>query len=147
MKNIWNEFKEFAIRGNVFDMAIGIIIGAAFGKIVSSLVEDVVMPPFGLLMKKVNFADLYFNLSGGEYISLAEAKEAGAATINYGIFINNVISFAIIAACVFFMVRYINNLKRKEDVEAIAPTQKSCPRCFQSISLKATRCSFCTSEL
>jgi len=147
MKRVLQEFKEFAVRGNVVDMAVGIIIGAAFGKIVSSLVSDIVMPPLGLLVGKIDFANLYLNLSGGEYVSLAEAKAAGAVTINYGVFLDNILSFLIVALCVFFLVRQINSLKRKEDVESIAPTQKSCPYCFTSISIKATRCPLCTSNL
>ncbi|MFC1808788.1 large-conductance mechanosensitive channel protein MscL [Candidatus Omnitrophota bacterium] len=141
------EFKEFAVRGNVIDMAVGIIIGAAFGKLVSSIVEDIVMPPIGLLIKNVNFADLYINLSGGQYASLAEAKAAKVVTINYGVFLNNGISFIIVAACCFILVKQINNLRRKEDTTSIAPTQKSCPYCLMSISLKAKRCPHCTSQL
>lgn len=147
MKKILQEFREFAVRGNVVDMAVGIIIGAAFGRIVSSLVEDIVMPPMGLITGKINFADLYINLSGVHYASLEEAKAAGAATVNYGVFINHVISFLIVALCVFFMVKQVNALRRKEDVDSIAPTQKSCSYCFSSISIKATRCPHCTSEL
>ena len=144
---IIQEFKEFAVRGNVIDMAVGILVGAAFGKIVSSLVEDIIMPPIGLVTGKIDFSSLYINLSGGMYNSLAEAKAAGAVTMNYGIFLNNIISFLVVAACVFFLVKQINNLKRKEDVGSIAPTQKSCPYCFSSISMKATRCPLCTSQL
>lgn len=147
MKKIMQEFKEFAVRGNVVDMGVGIIIGAAFGKIVASLVEDIVMPPMARITGRINFSNLFFNLSGGEYSTLAEAKAAGATTINYGLFINNVITFLIVAICVFFLVKQINRLKRKEDVESIAPTQKSCPYCFSSISIKATRCPHCTSEI
>lgn len=147
MKKIIKEFKEFAVRGSVIDMAVGIIIGAAFGKIVHSLVEDIIMPPIGLVIKRLEFSNLYFNLSGGTYATLAEAKKAGAITINYGIFITNVISFLVVAVCVFFLVKQINNLKRKEDVASIAPTQKSCPYCFMSISVKAARCPYCTSNL
>lgn len=144
---IMQEFKEFAVRGSVIDMAVGILTGAAFGKIVSSLVEDIIMPPIGILTGKIDFSNLYINLSGRVYNSLAEAKTAGAATINYGIFLNNVISFLVVAVCVFLLVKQINNLRRKEDTESIAPTQKSCPYCFSSISIKATRCPLCTSQL
>jgi len=144
---IMQEFKEFAVRGNVIDMAVGILIGAAFGKIVSSLVQDIIMPPIGLITGRIDFSSLYINLSGGVYNSLTEAKAAGAATINYGLFINNVISFLVVAICVFLLVKQINNLRRKEDTESIAPTQKSCPYCFSSISIKATRCPLCTSQL
>lgn len=144
---IIQEFKEFAVRGNVIDMAVGILIGAAFGKLVSSLVEDIIMPPIGIITGKIDFSNLYINLSGGVYKSLAGAKAAGAATINYGLFINNAISFLVVAICVFFLVKQINNLRRKEDAESIAPTQTSCPYCFSSISIKATRCPLCTSQL
>jgi large conductance mechanosensitive channel len=147
MKKVLQEFKEFAVRGNVVDMAVGILIGAAFGKIISSLVEDIIMPPIGLITGKIDFSNLYINLSKGTYQSLAEAKAAGAATINYGIFINHFISFIVVAFCVFFLVKQINNLKRKEDIVSIAPTQKSCPYCLSSISIKATRCPYCTSVL
>ena len=147
MKRIFQEFREFAVRGNVVDMAVGILVGAAFGKIVSSLVEDIVMPPLSLLTGKIDYSNLYINLSGSTYSSLAEAKKAGAATINYGLFMNNIISFLIVAICVFFIVKQINNLRRKEDVDSIAPTQKSCPYCHSSISIKATRCPQCTSQL
>jgi len=138
MKKMPQELKEFAVRGNVVDMAVGVVIGAAFGKIVRSLVSDIVMPPIGLLTGKIDFSNLFFDLSGGQYNSLAEAKAAGAATINYGTFLNNTISFLIVALRVFFVVKQVNSLKRKEDVESIAPTQKSWPHCFSSISLKAT---------
>lgn len=144
---VFKEFKEFAVRGNVIDMAVGIIIGAAFGKIVNSLVKDVVMPPVGVLIGGVDFSNHFIALSDGTYTTLAEAQAAGATTLNYGIFINTILSFLIVALCVFFLVRQVNRLKRKEDVASIAPTQKSCPYCFTSISIKATRCPFCTSEL
>ncbi len=147
MKKMLDEFREFAVRGSVVDMAVGILIGAAFGKIVSSLVEDIIMPPIGLITGKIDFSNLYVNLSEGTYQSLAEAKAAGAATINYGIFINHFISFFVVAVCVFLLVRQINNLKRKEDSASIAPTQKSCSYCFSSISIEANRCPYCTSEL
>ncbi|MCF7874589.1 MAG: large conductance mechanosensitive channel protein MscL [Candidatus Omnitrophica bacterium] len=140
------EFREFAVRGSVVDMAVGILIGAAFGRIVTSLVEDIIMPPIGLITGKIDFSNLYVNLSKGTYQSLSEAKAAGAATINYGIFINHFISFLVVAFCVFFLVKQINNLKRKEDAASIAPTQKSCPYCFSSISIKATKCAYCTAE-
>lgn len=147
MKKIFNEFKEFAIRGNVVDMAVGIVIGAAFGKIVSSLVEDIVMPPIAWVAGRMDFANCFINLSEGQYSTLAEAKAAGAATINYGIFLNNLISFIVVATCVFFFVKQINRLRRTEDVKSVSLTQKSCPYCFSSISVKATRCPQCTSEL
>ncbi|MBU1122767.1 MAG: large-conductance mechanosensitive channel protein MscL [Candidatus Omnitrophota bacterium] len=141
------EFKEFAVRGNVVDMAVGILIGAAFGKIVNSLVNDIIMPPISIITGKIDFSNLYINFSGIHYNSLADAKAAGAATLNYGIFVNNLISFFIVAVCVFFIVKQINKLKRNEDVASVAPTQKSCPYCFASISIKATRCPHCTSQL
>lgn len=144
---MFKEFKEFAVRGNVIDMAVGIIIGAAFGKIVDSLVKDLVMPPVGALTGGIDFSNHFISLSGKSYATLAEAKAAGASTLNYGLFLNTVLSFLIVALCVFFLVKQINRLKRKEDTSSIAPTQKSCPYCFTSISIKATRCSSCTSQL
>ncbi len=138
------EFREFIARGNVVDMAVGIIIGAAFGKIVSSLVEDVIMPPIGLLLGKVDFSNLFLNLSGQPYPSLAEAKKAGAAVIGYGAFLNNIISFLIVAFAVFLLVKSVNRIRRKE--EAPADT-KTCPFCMSSIALGATRCPHCTSQI
>ena len=140
------EFKKFALQGNVLDMAIGIIIGAAFGKIVSSLVADVLMPPIGLLVGKIDFSSLFLNLSGQDYATLAAAKAAGAPTINYGMFLNNVFDFLIVAFVIFLLVKQINRLKTKE-APAAAPTTRDCPRCLSSIPLKATRCAFCTSDL
>jgi large conductance mechanosensitive channel len=139
------EFKEFAMRGNVLDMAVGIIIGAAFGKIVTSLVSDVLMPPFGLILGKMDFSNLFLNISGTSYPSLAAAKAAGAATINYGIFINNVIDFLIVAFVIFLLVRQVNRWNKP--APAAAPTTKDCPYCASAIPLKATRCPLCTSEL
>ena len=141
------EFKEFAMRGNVLDMAIGIIIGGAFGKIVSSLVKDVIMPPIGMLLGKVDFASLFVNLTGEEYATLAEAQEAGAATINYGVFLSAIIDFVIIAFVIFLVVRAINRMKRKEEEPAAEPTTKECPHCCSEVPIKATRCAHCTSEL
>lgn len=141
------EFKEFAMKGNVMDMAVGIIIGAAFGKIVSSLVNDVIMPPIGLLLGKVDFSSMYINLSGTPYASLAEAKKAGAATINYGLFINVIIEFIIVALAVFIMVQQINKMRREEAKPAAAPTTKECPYCISKIPLKATKCPNCTSAV
>jgi large conductance mechanosensitive channel len=139
------EFKEFAMRGNVVDMAVGIIIGAAFGKIVSSMVQDVIMPPIGRLMGNVDFSDLFINLSSGTYKSLAEAKAAGAATLNYGIFINTILDFVIVAFAIFMLVRAMNKLKRKE--EPAPATTKECPECLSTIPLKARRCAHCTSAV
>jgi large conductance mechanosensitive channel len=118
---MWKEFKEFAMRGNVVDLAIGIIIGAAFGKIVTSLVNDIIMPPLGLLFARMNFSQLYINLSGGQYESLEKAKAAGAATINYGVFINTIIDFLIVAFVIFLVVKQINRLKRKQEAAPTVP--------------------------
>lgn len=141
---MFKEFKEFAMKGNVVDLAIGLIIGAGIGKIITSLVNDIIMPPIGLLLGKVNFTNLFINLSGNSYATLQEAKAAGAATLNYGLFINTVIDFTIVALSVFLVVKQINRLKR---AEAAAPTTKECPFCFSKIAIKATRCPQCTSEL
>ena len=140
------EFKKFILRGNVLDLAIGIIIGAAFGKIVSSLVNDVIMPPIGMALGGVNFADLFITLSGGSYDSLKAAKDAGAATINYGAFLNTVIEFLIVAFVVFLIVRWINKLMPAPAPAVPAPT-KECPYCLTAVPVKATRCPACTSEL
>lgn len=139
------EFKEFIMRGNVVDLAVGIIIGGAFGKIVTSLVNDVLMPPLGKIMGNMDFSGLFINLSGTSYPSLAAAKAAGAATINYGMFINTVIDFLIVAAAVFIMIKQINRLKRP--APTAAPTTKACPYCLSTVPIKATRCPACTSEL
>jgi len=142
------EFKEFALKGNMVDMAIGIIIGAAFGKIVTSLVSDIIMPPIGKMMGGVDFSNLYLSLSGGTYPSLAAAKAAGAATVNYGVFINVVIDFAIVALALFLLVKGMNTLKRKEAAAAPAPpSTKDCPQCCTAIPLNAKRCPACTSTL
>lgn len=141
------EFREFALRGNVVDMAVGIIIGAAFGKLVSLLVSDVVMPPIGLLLGKVDFSNLYINLSGAEYASLTDAKAAGAATINYGLFLNSLIDFVVVAFAVFLLVRQVNRLRRREEAAPPPPSTKECAYCLSAVPLKATRCPHCTSEL
>jgi large conductance mechanosensitive channel len=145
------EFKEFALRGSVLDMAVGIIIGAAFGAIVSSLVSDVLMPPFGLLLGRVDFSNLYAVLAAGKvtgpYASLAAAQQAGAVTLNYGLFINRIISFVIVAFALFLMIRSMNRMKRKADVVPAEPTTKECPYCFTQIPVKAVRCPHCTTEL
>ncbi len=140
------EFKAFVMRGNVVDLAIAVVLGAAFGAIVTSFVNDVLMPPLGRLLGRVNFADLFVSLDGQSYPSLAAAKAAGAATINYGVFINTIINFLIIAFVVFLLVRQINRLTAKP-APAAAPTTKECPYCASTIPLKATRCPQCTSEL
>ncbi len=142
------EFKEFAMRGNLVDLAIGFIVGAAFSKIVTSLVNDIVMPPIGLLLGRVNFSNLFLNISGEAYSSLAEAKAAGAPTINYGLFLNTIIDFIIVAFVMFLLVKQINRLKAQTDKKpAAAPKTKDCPYCYSSIPLKAKRCPFCTSEI
>lgn len=142
------DFREFALRGSVVDMAVGIIIGAAFGVIIKSLVSDIIMPPVGLLVGRVDFANLFVVLKAGEeagpYLSLADAQRVGAVTLNYGAFINTIISFLIVAFMVFLLIRQMNKLKREE---APASTTKECPYCFSAISEKATRCAHCTSEL
>jgi large conductance mechanosensitive channel len=144
---MWKEFKEFVSRGNVLDLAVGIIIGVAFGKIVTSLVNDIIMPPIGLLLGKVDFNNLFINLSDKPYATLAAAKEAGAATISYGVFINTVIEFIIVALVIFLLVRQINKLMRKPEAAPAAPTTKECSYCYSTIPIKATRCPNCTSEL
>src|SRR5262245_50115026 len=141
------EFKEFAMRGNVIDMAVGIILGAAFGKIVTSFVEDVLMPPIGLVLGGVDFSNYFVVLRGQAFPTLAAAKAAGAATINYGMFINTIFSFLIVAFAMFLMIRKVNRLKRKEELAPPAPTQRECPQCLSSIPLKAKRCAHCTSQL
>ncbi len=139
------EFKDFIMRGNVLDLAIAVIIGGAFGTIVTSLVNDVIMPPIGLLLGKVNFADLFINLSGTPFASLADAQAAGAATINYGLFINTIVNFVIVAFVIFMIIKAVNKTQ-KPKVEA-APTTKKCPYCISEIALEAKRCPHCTSEL
>ena len=139
------EFKEFAMRGNVIDLAVGFIIGAAFGKIVTSLVQDVIMPPIGLLLKHVNFSDLFVALDGKHYEHLQDAQKAGAPTLNYGIFFNNVIDFLIVAFCVFLLVQQVNRFKKTQP--AAAPATKECPQCAMTIPIKAKRCPDCTSQL
>jgi large conductance mechanosensitive channel len=146
------EFKEFAVKGNVLDMAVGIIIGAAFGTIVRSLVDDVIMPPIGIILGNVDFSALFIMLKQGNmpppYNTLVEAKNAGAVTLNYGIFINNIISFVIVAFSVFILIKGMNKMRRKkEDIPAAAPTTTDCPFCYSQISVKAVKCPACTSEL
>jgi large conductance mechanosensitive channel len=141
---MFKEFRNFIMRGNVLDLAVAVIIGAAFGKIVSSLVNDILMPPLGLALKNVDFSNLFFDVSGGHYATLAQAKAAGDATINYGLFLNNVIDFLIVAFVIFLVIRAANKLKREP---APAPTTKECPFCHTSIPLAATRCPNCTSTL
>ena len=149
--SMMKEFKEFAVKGNVIDMAVGIIIGAAFGTIVKSLVADVIMPPIGLALGNVDFANLFAVLKqgtpAGPYASLADAQAAGAVSINYGSFINTIIAFLIVAFAVFLLIRNINKMKREAEEPPAEPTTKDCPFCFSTIPIKATRCGFCTSEL
>lgn len=140
------EFKEFAMRGNVMDMAVGVIIGAAFGKIVASLVEDVMMPPIGRLLGHVDFSGLFINLGDKSYETLATAKAAGAATLNYGVFLNAVINFLIVAFAVFLVVQQVNRWTKKP-AAAAAPTTKDCPQCAMSIPIAAKRCGHCTTQL
>lgn len=145
------EFKEFAMRGNVLDMAVGIIIGAAFGTIITSLVADILMPPIGLLLGGVDFSNLFITIkegaTAGPLATLADAQKAGAVTINYGNFVNKVVSFVIVAFSIFMVVKGMNSLKKKEDTPAAMPTTKDCSFCFSAIPIKATRCPHCTSEL
>lgn len=144
---MFREFKEFAMRGNVLDMAVGIIIGAAFGKIVTSAVTDILMPPIGLLLGRLDFSCLFINLSGRPYASLAEAKAAGAATLNYGAFINTVVDFVIVAFAIFLLIRQVNRMSRPQEAPAPARTTKECPHCLSAIPLRATRCAHCVADL
>jgi len=141
-----DEFKKFAMRGNVIDLAVGFIIGGAFGGIVTSLVKDIIMPPIGLVLGRVDFASLYIDLSGKGYASLAAAQKDGAATINYGAFINTVINFVIVALALFLLIRAVNRMTAKPTPPP-APAAKECPFCFSNIPVKATRCPNCTSQL
>jgi large conductance mechanosensitive channel len=140
------EFKEFALRGNVLDMAVGIILGTAFGKIVSSLVNDVLMPPIGLLLGQADFSNLFLTLSGNDFATLEQARAAGAVTVNYGVFVNTVLDFLLVALAVFVLVRQVNRLRRKQEA-ATAPTTRDCPFCYSAVPVRATRCAFCTAEL
>ena len=149
---MFKEFKEFAMRGNVVDMAVGIIIGAAFGAIIKSLVADVLMPPIGMLLGDVDFTNLFFVLkagadAAGPYATLADAQTAGAVTVNYGVFVNSVISFLIVAFAVFMLIRNLNKLKKEEEAPPAVPTTRDCPHCVSTIAIKATRCPNCTSEV
>jgi large conductance mechanosensitive channel len=148
---MFKEFKEFAMKGNMVDMAVGIIIGAAFGTIISSLVADIIMPPIGLLLGNVDFANLFILLKEGKvpgpYGSLAIAKAAGAVTLNYGVFINTIVSFLIIAFSIFLIILNINKLRRQEEAQPAVPTTKECPYCLSVIPIKATRCAHCTVDL
>lgn len=141
---MWKDFKKFALKGNVIDLAVAVIIGGAFGKIVTSLVNDIIMPPLGLILGKVDFGERYINLSSNTYKSLTEAKAAGAPTINYGMFLNNIIQFLIIAFSIFIVIKQLDRFKKKEEV---IETEKQCPYCFTKIPIKAVRCPHCTSKL
>jgi len=143
-KGVFQDFREFALRGNMLDMAVGIIIGAAFGRIVSSFVSDILMPPIGLFTGRSDFSNRFINLSGHPYATLAEAKAAGAATINYGVFLNATFDFLLVALAVFMLVRQVNRLK---NAPRPAPTSKDCPYCVLPVALTATRCPHCTSAL
>lgn len=140
------EFKAFIMRGNVVDLAVAVIIGGAFGKIITSLVNDVIMPPIGLLLGKVDFSNLYLNMGKIKYASLAEAQAAGAPTLNYGLFLNNVVDFLIVALVIFIMIRAMNKLVKKEETP-VEVTTRECPYCMTAISKKASRCPHCTSEV
>lgn len=148
---MFKQFREFVMRGNVVDMAVGIIIGVAFGAIVSSLVADVIMPPVGLLLGNVDFSNMFLVLKDGAapgpYASLAGAKDAGAVTLNYGIFVNSIVSFLIVAFAVFMLISQVNRLKREPAAPPAAPTTRGCPFCFSDIPIKATRCPHCTSQI
>jgi large conductance mechanosensitive channel len=144
---MFKEFKEFAMKGNLLDLAIGFILGGAFGKIVSSFVNDIVMPPLGLLLGQVSFNDLFISLDGKTYASLQAAKDAGAATLNYGVFISSVIDFLIVAFLLFLLVRQVNRMRKPAAVPVAAPTTKTCPYCQSDIPINATRCPHCTSQL
>ena len=142
-----NEFKTFILRGNVLDLAVAVIIGAAFGKIVTSLVNDILMPPIGLLLGNANFSHLFVNLGSKSYATLAEAQAAGAPTLNYGMFLNTVVDFLIVGMVIFLVIRAMNKLPRRQAAPPAAPTTKECPYCRSSIALQASRCPHCTSQL
>lgn len=144
---MWKEFKEFAMKGDIVDLAIGVIIGGAFGKIVTSLVNDIIMPLVGLLLGRVDFSNLFIALGSGHFKTVSEAKNAGVATINYGLFINNIMDFFIVAFSIFFVIRQLGYLSRKKEEVPAVPTSKTCDYCCMEIPIKATRCPHCTAEL
>ncbi|MBP1990261.1 large conductance mechanosensitive channel protein MscL [Paenibacillus eucommiae] len=143
------DFKQFAFKGNMIDLAVGVIIGGAFGKVVTSIVNDLIMPPIGLILGKVDFKNLFISLNGTKYDTIAAAQAEGAPTLNYGLFVSNFLDFMIVAFVIFFVIRQLNKLRTKQEavVEAKAPETKECPRCLSEVPIKATRCKFCTSEL
>jgi large conductance mechanosensitive channel len=143
---MWKEFKDFAMRGSVVDLAVGVIIGAAFGRVISSAVDDIIMPPIGLLLGKVDFSNLFVNLSETQYPTIAAARAAGKPTLNYGVFINNIINFLIVAFCVFLIVQWFHKFVMKPSPSG-APSTKDCPQCAMSIPVAAKRCPHCTSQL
>ena len=143
---MFQEFKTFIARGNVVDLAVGVVIGGAFGKIITSFVEDVLMPPIGLALGKVDFSNLFINLSGKDYSSVAAAKAAGAATLNYGMFFNQIINFLIVAFAIFLLIKQLNRMQKPAPAPA-APATKDCPHCLSAIPLKATKCGHCTADL
>lgn len=147
---MWKEFREFAMKGNIIDLAIGVVIGGAFGKIITSLVNDIIMPLVGMLMGKVDFSNLFLALGSGNFKTIADAKEAGVATLNYGMFINNIIDFLIVAFSIFFVIKQLSRLTKRrteKEIEPEAPTTKQCRYCYTEISKNATRCPHCTSVL
>jgi large conductance mechanosensitive channel len=145
---IFKEFKEFAVKGSMIDLAIGIIIGAAFSGVITSLVNDIIMPPIGLLLGKVDFSNLFVTLSGGHFLTLEEAKAGGAVTMNYGLFVNTLINFLIVAFAVFILVKQVNNFKRRLEKEKVeAPGTKMCPYCQSVIHINAVKCPNCTSDI
>ena len=140
--SVAKEFKEFALKGSVIDLAVGVVIGAAFGKIVTSFVDNIIMPPIGVLFGKHDLSDYFISLSGGHYDSLAQAKTAGAATLNYGLFLNAIFYFLLVALALFLVIRYINRMKKKP-AEAVTPNMRDCPECLSPIPIAARRCKFC----
>jgi large conductance mechanosensitive channel len=144
---MWKDFKKFVARGNVFDLAVGIVLGAGFGTVVNSFVKDILTPPIGLLTRGIDFTELFLNLGPGDYETLAAAQEAGAPTLNYGVFLNNVISFLIVAFAVFLLVRGYNRIRVQEQEAPPPPSEKDCPHCRMPVPLAATRCPHCTSSL
>ncbi len=143
-KKLLDEFRQFAVKGNAIDLAVGVVVGAAFGKIITSLVSDIITPPLSLLVGKVNFASLFINLSGTHYATLDDARKAGAATINYGVFLNDILDFVLVSFVIFLLVKSLNRMRRETPPP---PDTKECPRCFSSVKKAATRCAFCTSDL